>query len=116
MDQVEDPSVEQPTIFEIAISRLLFNLRFSPEDHEHRSMSLLLEQLKAKVTKVANQTAYELLLENLSAQYKKNRVLSKHRRDAPFLDVSATTDKSLAFTKVEEAQIALASLDINIQE
>jgi|JI61114C2RNA_FD_contig_31_1479131_length_966_multi_2_in_0_out_0_2 hypothetical protein len=57
-----------------------------------------------------------MLLGNLAAQYKKNHVLCKQQKERSFADVNLTIDKSFAFTNIVNANIILASFDINIHE
>ena len=57
-DLAEGDAVEQPTVFELEVKRLLFNVRFSPKEYEHKTMCLPLEHLRGKMTKVGNSTSY----------------------------------------------------------
>jgi hypothetical protein len=79
-------------------------------------MGIQLEQLRGKMTKLNTQTIYELFLQNLAAQYKRSNVLCKHRSQVPSLDVTLALDKSHVVTNLQNASMAVASLDINIHE
>lgn len=114
LDLVESSSVEQPTVFDLEVRRVLFNVRFSAQDSEQ--MCLLLELLRGNMTKLGNRTSYDLTVGNLAAQYRKNHVLCKHKRERPFAEISLTLDKALAFTNLLNAQLLISSFDVNIHE